>query len=204
MRLFSYKMTNDSGFAPNPFFGVLTLATCKPRIRNSKRIGDWLAGFTSKRLCNDGVGEERLIFLMQVTGKLPTSEYFAHPDFQQKIPDLTRSEFVYQAGDNIYRPDGDGFVQLPNKNHAPWDMPRDLSGRFVLTSANFYYFGAGAIEIPDHLRPQIPTGQSANGSKTHHPERAEAFIKFITENSKIGVHHAPHWWPSDDESWKSE
>ena len=27
MRLFSYKMTNDSGFAPNPFGHTLTLAT---------------------------------------------------------------------------------------------------------------------------------------------------------------------------------
>ena len=30
VRLFSYKMTNDSGFAPNPFGLTLTLATCKP------------------------------------------------------------------------------------------------------------------------------------------------------------------------------
>ena len=29
MRLFAYKMTHDTGFAPNPFWGYLTLATCK-------------------------------------------------------------------------------------------------------------------------------------------------------------------------------
>jgi hypothetical protein len=35
VRLFSCKMTNDSGFAPNPFFGALTMATCKPGMRKS-------------------------------------------------------------------------------------------------------------------------------------------------------------------------
>ena len=28
MRLFTYKMTHDTGFAPNPFWGFLTLTTC--------------------------------------------------------------------------------------------------------------------------------------------------------------------------------
>ena len=50
IRLFSYKLTNDGGFAPNPFWGALTLATCKPQIRLSKRIGDWIAGFSSGTL----------------------------------------------------------------------------------------------------------------------------------------------------------
>lgn len=39
MRLFAYKMTHDTGFAPNPFWGYLTLATCKPKIREKKRRG---------------------------------------------------------------------------------------------------------------------------------------------------------------------
>ncbi|WP_198140678.1 Nmad2 family putative nucleotide modification protein [Polaromonas naphthalenivorans] len=30
-----YLMTHDSGFAPNPFHGTLTLATCKPGIRRT-------------------------------------------------------------------------------------------------------------------------------------------------------------------------
>ena len=35
MEIFSYVITHDSGFAPNPFGGFLTLATCKPKIRKS-------------------------------------------------------------------------------------------------------------------------------------------------------------------------
>jgi Nucleotide modification associated domain 2 len=41
--VFSYVVTHDKGFAPNPYFGFLTLATCKPQIRKSARVGDWLS-----------------------------------------------------------------------------------------------------------------------------------------------------------------
>ena len=60
MRLFSYKLTNDSGFAPNPFFGTLSLACCKPEIRENRTIGDYIAGFTSNTLDGSEVGKENL------------------------------------------------------------------------------------------------------------------------------------------------
>jgi len=203
MRLFSYKLQVDSGFAPNPFWEVLTLATCKPQIRKSKQIGDWIAGFTSKALCGDNVGHERLIFLMRVTDKLSISQYFSHPDFQLKIPDLTRKEFVYQAGDNIYKPQDNGFMQLTNRNHTLDDITHDVSGKFVLFSTQFHYFGKNPIRIPKHLRPTIPKGQSAHGWLTHDDERAKKFVAFITEKYLIGVHSSPHYWPHNDLSWQS-
>lgn len=33
MTLYSYVVAHDFGFAPNPFDGLCTLATCKPDIR---------------------------------------------------------------------------------------------------------------------------------------------------------------------------
>jgi hypothetical protein len=44
-RLFTYVITQDGGFAPNPFHGVLTLNCCKPEIRKLAEVGDWVAGF---------------------------------------------------------------------------------------------------------------------------------------------------------------
>jgi len=202
MRLFSYKITNDSGFAPNPFFGIMTLATCKPKIRICKKEGDWIAGFTSKELCGDEVGKERLVYLMQVKEKILIADYYSSPKFESKIPDLCRKEFVHQSGDNIYKPEGDGFIQLPNRNHGPKEHEHDLSGKFVLISTRFYYFGRYPLEIPESLRPDVPKGQSANGSLTHDSERAAEFIKSITENYGLGVHSAPHKWPRNDDSWK--
>jgi len=40
--LYSYVVRYDSGFAPNPFGGYCTLATCKPEIRKTAQLGDWL------------------------------------------------------------------------------------------------------------------------------------------------------------------
>lgn len=33
IRLFSYKISYDTGFAPNPFHNVLSLATCKVSVK---------------------------------------------------------------------------------------------------------------------------------------------------------------------------
>lgn len=203
MRLFSYKLTNDSGFAPNPFFNIMTLATCKPYMRNSKKIGDWIAGFTSVKLCGDKVGEERLIYLMKVTDKIPISDYFINPDFKNKIPNLSKKEFIYQTGDNIYKPIGDSYVQLENRNHTLDDKKRDFKGKFVLLSTNFYYFGRRPLKISNSLRPKIPIGQTSHGYLTHDFIRASDFISYVKESSTTGVHNAPHKWPRNDESWRS-
>ena len=40
MRLFTYVIVSDSGFAPNPYWGYCTLATCKPVIRRVAKADD--------------------------------------------------------------------------------------------------------------------------------------------------------------------
>ncbi len=139
-RLYSYKMTNDSGFAPNPFSGILTLATCKASMRRSKKIGDWIAGFTSGALCGDPVGAERLVYLMKVSGKIPFSECHGHPAFRSKIPDPDSRVHVRTVGDNIYRPRRANaraprdFEQLPNRHH--WDGSANCGPRKSRTTTS--------------------------------------------------------------------
>lgn len=196
IRLFSYKMINDSGFAPNPFHGFMTLANCKPGIRRSKKIGDWIAGFTSKELSGDVVGDERLIYLMKVTDKIDYCEYWSNPFYKSKIPDLDSDIVENKAGDNIYKPDNiEGFVQVPNKNHFGNDIKRDLGGKYILVSDCFYYFGASAIYIPNDIRPSIPQGQSSQGNRTHNKEKAERFINYIQNKYEPGLLGLPHKWP---------
>jgi len=200
IRLFSYKMINDSGFAPNPFHGLMTLANCKPYMRKSKKIGDWIAGFTSKRLCGDIVDDERLIYLMKVTNKVDYYEYWNNPIYYSKKPKLESDIVEYKAGDNIYKPDNkNGFVQIENKNHTEKDIKRDLSGEYVLVSNCFYYFGSSAIYIPSDIRPSIPKGQSAHGNRTHNKEKAKKFINYIQKNCKQGLIGLPHCWPQKSE-----
>jgi hypothetical protein len=209
IRLFSYKLTVDSGFAPNPFHGVMTLATCKPKIRESKKPGDWLAGFTSIGLNGDEAGYERLIYLMQVTDKIFISEYWNNPAYEVKkpTPDATRKNSV---GDNIYKPVVGNpishldFEQIPNRSHKPENAEKDLSGRYVLISKKFWYFGCNPVELPADIRPDIPKGQSSQGNMTHDLARAMRFIEFIESNYKKGIHNNPTGWKKHDPGCKSK
>ncbi|MBC6697349.1 Nmad2 family putative nucleotide modification protein [Hymenobacter puniceus] len=54
MALYSYVLRFDTGDAPNPYGGVCTLAVCKPAIRRTAQIGDWILGTGSK---NSPVGD---------------------------------------------------------------------------------------------------------------------------------------------------
>ena len=203
MRLFSYKLLHDAGFAPNPFHGVCTLATCKPGLRLTKRVGDWIAGFTSTGLNGDPVGDERLIYLMQVSEKIGLAEYHRARAYAAKIPRARASHCVDRAGDNIYYLDAGQIRQVDNPNHGPGDMEKDTRGEFVLIGTRFYYFGSEPLVIPASLRPETPRAQSAQGVRTHDPVRAEAFIAFVEKQGR-GVHAPPHHWPPDDESWRSQ
>ena len=215
-RLRSYKLTHDSGFAPNPFFGSLTLATCKPGIRRSAGIGEWVAGFTSAVLCGDPVGGERLVYLMKIAERMSIAEYFGDPRFAVKKPVTDSGSEPRRHGDNIYRPLGPGavepseFEQLRNDHH--WDhrgdcedstsKRRDIGGHNVLDAREFAYFGRSALEIPAALRPEIPKGQSGFGSLTHDPDRVNTFLEFVLAQAKSRVIGPPHVWPFHDETWR--
>ena len=93
MRLYSYVVARDYGFAPNPFYGVCTLATCKPMLRRKASIGDWVVGTGSDP--NGLTGH--LVFAMKVTETMRFDEYFSDSRFQEKKPNLSGS--LKQASD---------------------------------------------------------------------------------------------------------
>lgn len=217
MRLFSYKLTDDTGFAPNPFWGFLTLATCKPGMRRAREEGDWIAGFTSTSLNGDPVGNERLVYLMRVADKLSIAEYFEDERFAEKIPNPNASTAVQVVGDNIYRPlrsNARGprdFEQLPNPHH--WDgrsscdgddsKQRDISGCYVLIATEFAYFGRNALAVPEFARPSVPSGMSRYGTETRDEKRTRLFIDYVLECAGAEkVIGPPYTWPDDDRSWK--
>jgi len=54
-----YRMTDDTGFAPNPFHGYCTVATCTPnhmRGRTRLREGDYIVGIEGVKLRRKGNG----------------------------------------------------------------------------------------------------------------------------------------------------
>jgi len=98
MTLYSYIVTHDTGFSPNPFWGYCTLAACKPAIRRKASVGDWIVGLSPKA---DG---NKLIYAMQVEEILSYDNYYRDGRFAAKIPDYNKGKVVYKCGDNIYKP----------------------------------------------------------------------------------------------------
>lgn len=44
-RIYRYILVHDYGIAPCSADGLITLATCKPKIRQTATPGDWVLGF---------------------------------------------------------------------------------------------------------------------------------------------------------------
>ncbi len=132
MRVFFYKMTNDSGAAPCVQRGLLSLAICKPMIRTSAQQDDVVFGFAANALHLDN----RLIYIARVTEVVRDGRYYEDTRFARRI-------------DRIYQRRGGAFERRKDALfHArPGDLVHDL-GRaprypraVVLLSTDFRYFG---------------------------------------------------------------
>ena len=151
MRLHSYVVARDYGFAPNPFFGVCTLATCKPRIRSTAQIGDWVLGTGSKARNR----EKRVVYAMRVTDTLTFNGYWSDSRFQQKKPNLRGSK-KQAFGDNIYfKNPKTGKWHQENSHHSHADgtanranVVNDTQTDRVLVSTDFTYWGGSGPELP--------------------------------------------------------
>ena len=97
--LYSYVLRRDYGFAPNPFFGYCTLATCKPIIRRVAQVNDWVVGTGSAAKGSPVSG--RLIYAMRVSEKLTFAQYWEDERFANKKPVMNGS-LKQKYGDNIY------------------------------------------------------------------------------------------------------
>ncbi|MGH2383333.1 MAG: hypothetical protein ACRDG7_19230, partial [Candidatus Limnocylindria bacterium] len=179
MRLYSYVVARDFGFAPNPFYGFCTLATCKPNIRQTAQVGDWVIGTGSKSKGRDG----HLVFAMRVTEALTFDEYWADPRFAPKRPSLHGS--LKQAfGDNIYHHGVGGWSQ-ENSHHSmrdgtanPVNVDHDTRTDRVLISDHFAYWGGAGPEIPADFRDWdgIDLSLGRQGHRCNFPDELAAQV----------------------------
>ncbi len=204
MNLYSYVVRYDSGFAPNPFYGYCTLATCKPRIRRSAQVGDWIVGSGSadQKILQGG----RLVYAMKVSEVLTFNEYFSDDRFQQKQPLLTGSR-KQARGDNVYYKKLGEWLQLdsfhsqengtPNQAH----IKRDTGVDKVLISDKYIYYGANGPLIPGNLN----NGEKAlchksrgmskfDSSNRQDNEMIVQFIKWLNSLSVSGYVGHPYDW----------
>ena len=152
MKIYVYVVSRDFGFAPNPFYGMCTLATCKADIRKSATIGDWIFGRGSKTL-----GQiNSLVYAMQVSKKIDYNQYWSDLKYSIKKPILNGS-LKKMYGDNIYYYDevkeewfqADSHHSYPNGVKNEFNTKRDTRSKYVLISDTYYYFGRMPIKIPE-------------------------------------------------------
>lgn len=199
-RHIGYKLTHDSGFAPNPFHGYLTLATCKPAVRRSRQVGDWVAGFVSKDLLTrsrrDGIDLpfQGLIYLACVAEVLPLHVYFEDTRFQAKQPKFGRGTLIDRCGDNIYyrAPQGQGYLQVQNEHHGSGETDHDTGGRNALIAVEFYYFGRNAFIPEGGWRLLLGHDLSPGRTFGCQPGFVEKVLKHLaTREFPPGVHGMP-------------
>jgi hypothetical protein len=157
--LWSYCIPYDDGAAPNPYWGVCTLAICKPAIRRHAQVGDWVVGTGSK---HSPIGDVsgRVVYAMRVSQKLTMAKYdaLASRTLTQKVPVWTHRDRRRRLGDSIYNFETDPPTQRLGVHPTSYG-PTDLSGLYVLLSDHFYYFGDNPQPLPDELLPIVRQGQ---------------------------------------------
>lgn len=198
MRVYSYIVRYDFGFAPNPFHGWCTLATCKQDMRPHVTIGDWVVGTGSKG--HDLAGH--LIYAMQVQEILTYDAYWNDPRFQVKKPN-PRGSLKQRYGDNIYHKDAKGNWIQENSRHSlegglpnPEHVERDTKADAVLASQRFFYYGRRAPTIPKTFRDWEGRDvcQDRPAFRCNFPdEMRDAFVEWLEEGDG-GYLGVPNDW----------
>jgi hypothetical protein len=179
-----YVVARDFGFAPNPFHGTCTLATCKPGIRSTAQVGDWVVGMGGGRLRATG----RCIFAMQVSDKITFEEYWSSPIYLDKKPVRNGSSKML-VGDNIYHrePKSQKWQQADSHHSHPDGSPnlenlgRDTKCDKVLISRHFWYFGNTAPKVPPDIITSIGF-KNGVGHRVYDYGRCAHLLEWLNKN----------------------
>lgn len=184
MRLFSYVVARDFGFAPNPFYGYCTLACCKPAIRRTAQISDWVVGTGPMK---KGIGNQ-LVYAMQVSEILTFDEYWNDPRFFLKRPNLDGS-LKRAYGDNIYHRVSTTGSWIQEDSHHSLEagemnlenLSRDTGTTDkVLVAETFAYWGGRGPDIPSEFHDF--NGQSLCIRSSAHKSRfSEEYVRRFVE-----------------------
>ena len=196
-RLYSYIVARDYGFAPNPFYGFCTLATCKPQIRKKAEIGDWIIGTGSKKKGRDG----RLVYAMRVTEVMSFDDYWADSRFHRKRPDMHAS-MKKAFGDNIYHRDNETQAHGVNWiRTTAMTTGRRTTGTSLTTLRSTACSSAtisstGAAVVPQYLRFRGETVyHSTQGHRCNFPsEVVEDFAAWLRSLDDSGYCGIPLEW----------
>ena len=184
-KLCSYIVREDTGLAPNPFWGVCTLAVCTPNHQGSRlSVGNWIAGFLSKKRGH------RFLYAMEISEILGLDEYYDDDRYASKKPDL-RGSWQERCGDNFYRRSTDGgWIQHRNRFHLTDGYKvQDTRHARVFIGKRFWYRGKAAVAAPSKFLPLI----GGRGARVNHPPAlAHQFVAWVSSEFQPGVADVPN------------
>lgn len=182
MKVYIYRMISDRGVAPNYNGKYATLAQCKPRIRKSASVGDYVIGMcasTELRIEDDEYLKKNpkdiVIWIGQVIDKMRFEQYnkLCITDKRMKIKIPTKRRI------------GDCQIINPTKfrafHHDAVDLRTDLSGEYVLLFKRFKHFrkkDSFSLYLPQHI---FDATKLAIGHHVIH-EPSKDLIDFIEKN----------------------
>ncbi|MDQ3482212.1 MAG: hypothetical protein M3448_02215 [Pseudomonadota bacterium] len=173
MAIYRYIITADTGMAPAVADGLISLATCKPVVRRSTRVGDWVVA------CRASPAPPGLVaWAGRVRQKLEIADY--EREFRG------RPDAVYRLG-----ADGDYVRLRPDYHNTPEQVATDLSGpALVFDPEASWYFGSSPKLLPDDLLHLAPRGQGhrVNGAG---PDDEQALLVWLRNISPPGVQGSP-------------
>lgn len=137
-RLFVYKIIEDSGGAPCVQRGLLTLAICKPSIRRSAAVGDWIFAFGS----NNQAPANRLVYIARVTKKVTDGQYYELSKFTKRGDCIYRRQ---RNGQFVLRRDARFHEDCDLRDYDVGESP-EYRNATVLVSTDFRYFGDSSID----------------------------------------------------------
>jgi hypothetical protein len=206
MRLHSYVVEHDMGFAPNPFHGMCTLAACKPKVRKYARLGEYVIGVGTKKRKLDG----RLIYLMKISEITNFENYWNDRRFLRKRPVINGS-WAQQYGDNIYHRDPRSMEWIQEYSfHSRKGGITDLENLRVDTGTTdrvligewFIYWGCDAPAIPKMFKEFIHRGI---GNHYVNDEVAIAkFVRWAISQGDPGMQGEPAEWQYVEEKRKRQ
>jgi len=186
-----YVMTVDTGFAPNPFHGVCTLAACTPNhCKAGLESGDLIAG------CFRSKGVSKVVYVMEVNEVLDLNDYWRDSRFACKKPSKNGTP-EEQAGDNIYYKDRSSNWHQDCKAGYHRDnshvFKQDTESNRVFIGKRFVYFGGNAVDLPDDFDDCLPRGQGIKYLKDD-PKGFAAFSIWAFDRPKLGRLGMPRDW----------
>lgn len=193
-KAYSYVVKRDFGFAPNPFHGVLTLATCKQRIRKVAQVGDFIIGVSPVEFSS------KLVYMAKVSRIVTFDEYWSLPEFACKKAIMNGSNKV-MFGDNIYHHLENGEWMQEDSHHTNADgtinehnLERDTQTTDkVLIAEEFFYFGQGMIDISAEYGECIHYGI---GHSCPEIENCQSLWEHLCENYEMGLIDLPRQFKS--------